>query len=129
MFLIKGSSQVPIDLISNYYEVSVRKNYTLYQYHVDFEPAIDSKRLRIGLLYSFKHLFQDCCSFDGQQLYSVYKLEEEITTIDAKRNFDDQTIKIKIKFTNTVTPESNEALRLFNILLKRFFLFLLALLS
>lgn len=97
----------------------MKSDYTLYQYHVDFEPAIDSKRLRIGLLYSFKHLFNDCASFDGQQLYSIYKLDDEVTTVEAQRKFDDQTVTIRIKFTNTVTSESSQALSIFNILLKR----------
>lgn len=108
-----------IELFTNYFEVMSKPNWLLHQYHVDFDPPIESKRLRIGLLKQHDHLFANNKAFDGQTLYSLTKLEENITEIQSIKQFDQQTVNIRIKHTNEITSNSDEAVRMFNIIFKR----------
>ena len=50
----------------------------MYQYHVDFEPEIQSKLLKQGLMKQHDGLFNNSKAFDGQTLYSMIKLENEV---------------------------------------------------
>ena len=50
----------------------------MYQYHVDFEPEIDSKRMRIGLLRPHDPLFDNNKAFDGRTLFSMKRLDNEV---------------------------------------------------
>lgn len=50
----------------------------MYQYHVDFEPEIDSKRMRIGLLRPHDPLFDNNKAFDGRTVFSMKKLDNEV---------------------------------------------------
>jgi aubergine-like protein len=90
----------------------------LYQYHVDFDPQIESKRLRIGLLKQHESLFVNK-AFDGMTLYSLTKLDQEVTELKSIRNYDQMPIILKVKLVNQVLPLSAESLRMFNIIFKR----------
>jgi aubergine-like protein len=65
-------------LYTNFFEVVNKPNWKLYHYRVDFEPIIESKRLRIGLLKQHDELFSNNKAFDGQDLFSLTKLDKEV---------------------------------------------------
>lgn len=50
----------------------------LYQYHVDFDPVIESKRLRVALFNQHNKLFDNVKAFDGMTLYSLTKLPNDV---------------------------------------------------
>lgn len=54
----------------------------LYQYRVDFEPLVESKRLRIGLLKQHDEMFANSKAFDGQDLFSLTKLDKEVNNAE-----------------------------------------------
>jgi len=89
------------------------------KYHVDFDPPIESKRLRIGLLKQHDHLFANNKAFDGMTLYSLTKLEDEVTLLKSIKQFDQMEVLIKVKHTNEVLSNSSEGIRMFNIIFKR----------
>lgn len=66
-------------MMTNYYKIVTRPDWHLYQYHVDFNPPIDSRKLRKGMLYEHAKMFK-CHLFDGMQLYSATKLDEEVSS-------------------------------------------------
>ena len=72
-----GTEGRPIPIVCNYFEVISQPNWVLFQYHVDFAPVVDSKRLRMQLMKPHDHLFQNK-AFDGSTIYSLTKLEKEV---------------------------------------------------
>ena len=59
IFFSTGATGTPIPLVSNYLQLLTKPNWILYQYHVDFSPEIDSKRLRYALFAQHKEMFGD----------------------------------------------------------------------
>ena len=65
--------------MANYFEAVSKPEWLLHQYHVDFNPPVDSKRMRQALLHSHNDLFPDNKAFDGSTLYSLTKLPNEVS--------------------------------------------------
>ncbi len=76
--------------MSNFIELVKRPNWTLYQYHVSFEPEIESKRVKFALLGSNPGIFRNSKAFDGSILYSTVKSETGVRNFNIKTY---QTIK------------------------------------
>lgn len=66
-------------MYTNFIELVSAPKWTLYQYHVDFEPTIESQRLRAALMSQHNEMFDNAKAFDGMTLYSVKKLPSEVT--------------------------------------------------
>lgn len=71
-----GRAGTAIKILCNYFEVLSHPDWVLYQYHVDFLPVIDSRRMRQALLKNHDHLFPRNKAFDGSTIYSLDRLEE-----------------------------------------------------
>ncbi len=97
----------PIELMTNFFEVKcmdTQVDWTLYQvilnnlysqlvslknqlfnllnfnskYHVNFEPDIQSKVLKSGLLKEHNAIFKNSRAFDGSTIYSMTKLPDAV---------------------------------------------------
>lgn len=77
-FFISGTKGTKVPLIANFFEVISQPNWVLHQYHVDYEPQIESRRLRVALLHTHDSLFPRNKAFDGSTLYSLTKLPDEV---------------------------------------------------
>ena len=82
-FLIKiffslGSSGIPVKLVTNLFNLDLPPDWQLYQYHVTYSPDIESRRLRIALLYSHRELSSKAKAFDGVILFLSQKLEAKV---------------------------------------------------
>lgn len=95
-----------------------RPNWVLYHYRVDFEPSIESKRLKSSLLYKHKELFENI-AFDGESLFLIRKLNSEVTKLESVRNFDQKTIQIQLRLVSEITPNTAEIMQFMNIVFKR----------
>jgi aubergine-like protein len=73
--------------MANYFEVISKPNWILYQYHVDFVPQIESKRLRQAMLHCHDELFPQHYAFDGSTLYTLTKLPDEVKKGEKKLYF------------------------------------------
>lgn len=83
-----GTGGTSISLLCNYFAVLNQPNWRLYQYHVDYAPVIDSKRLRIALLRNHEAtLFPTNKAFDGMTLYSTTHLREDVNIHSRKFRF------------------------------------------
>ena len=71
-----GEAGTPVTLLCNYFEVINKPDWVLYQYHVDYFPPIESKRMRIALMHNHDALFPTNKAFDGGTLYSLTRLDE-----------------------------------------------------
>ena len=130
-----------VSLMANYFEAINKPNWLLYQYHVDFNPQIDSRRMRQAMLHQHNNLFPDNKAFDGSTLYSLTKLPNEVTLIEIQspimillyiiflfqttnvvsvRESDKEQISIKIKLVCEIIPASPQFVHLFNIVFKRY---------
>lgn len=65
-------------LVTNLFSLDLPLDWQLYQYHVAYVPDIESRRLRIALLYSHKVLSNKAKAFDGVVLFLSQKLEAKV---------------------------------------------------
>lgn len=86
---------------------------------MDFEPPIESKRLRIGLMRQHDSLFSNVKAFDGYTLYSLVKLDNQTTELKSVKQYDQKTVDIKVRFVGSKSPKDEECFRLLNVVLKR----------
>jgi aubergine-like protein len=105
-------------VLTNYFELLSKPSWTLHQYHIDFDPPTESKRLRIGLFSEHSALFP-CKAFDGTTLFSLNKLDQPVTVLESTRNHDQTKVQLTIKLVNEVAANTPEAIRLLNIVFRR----------
>lgn len=73
-----GTSGTTISLTANFFRIVSRPQWVLYQYHVDFQPPIDSRRLRTALL--FQHgVLGVARTFDGALLILPHRLHDKVS--------------------------------------------------
>ena len=76
MFSGTSGSQLPV--VTNYFKLEMAPDWHLYQYHVDFNPPIDSRKMRMALLMSHENLLGRTKAFDGMILYLPKRLQEKV---------------------------------------------------
>uniref|UniRef100_A0A8C7T025 Piwi like RNA-mediated silencing 1 n=1 Tax=Oncorhynchus mykiss TaxID=8022 RepID=A0A8C7T025_ONCMY len=69
-----GFSGSPIELKANFFKILSRPQWVLYQYHVDFKPVMESRRLRSALMYQHEETLGKARTFDGALLFLPHKL-------------------------------------------------------
>lgn len=112
--------QQVIRLKANYFALTNRPQFVVYQYHVDIEPEIDSTGAKKGIFYECTKDIIKCGKiFDGSALYTTQKLDEDLKIIEGTRrrrdNPDEGTpVTITIKFIKEVT--SFQELPMFQVL-------------
>lgn len=116
----RGSSGREIQVLSNYITMRNRPNSALYQYNVSYSPPLESKKLRVGLLYSYAGIGRTK-AFDGMILYLPIKLPDQVTkfTVVTKR---EETVEVTITLTNELSANSPVCLQLFNVIFRRYVL-------
>lgn len=77
LIFLTGTTGAVVPVLSNYFEIVSAPGWQMYHYHVDFNPPVDSRKLRKGLLYDHEKLFASML-FDGMQLYTPTKLPNEV---------------------------------------------------
>ncbi|XP_060081293.1 piwi-like protein 1 [Ylistrum balloti] len=115
----RGSSGTPLPLATNFFTFDCDEDWSLYQYHVDFNPMIDSRKMRAGLLFTHADLLGPTRVFDGMILYLPHKLPQEVTEVYSQTKRDNENIRITIKLTNTFHSTSPQCLHLYNVIFKR----------
>eukprot|EP00300_Choanocystis_sp_HF-7_P041984 c8759_g1_i2.p1 GENE.c8759_g1_i2~~c8759_g1_i2.p1 ORF type:complete len:770 (+),score=206.00 c8759_g1_i2:29-2311(+) len=113
-----GQSGQPIKVLTNYYGLTLGEQ-TFYQYHIDIEPEIHSRKLSSGILGKVENLkhFGGSFVFEGFQLFSQQlfpDLAEEVS-------YNNIVYNVGIKFTNELSTASLTAgaAQLFNIIFRR----------
>lgn len=113
----RGTTGRAISVVSNYVTLKSRPNSALYQYNVSFSPAIESKKLRFALLYSYEGIGKTK-AFDGMILYLPHKLPDQVTKFTTKTQREEM-IEITITLTNELSVDSPICLQLFNVIFRR----------
>ncbi|NXW57063.1 PIWL1 protein, partial [Eurystomus gularis] len=113
-----GSSGSLIKLTANYFRLTSRPQWTLYQYHVGYSPEMEARRLRSALLFQHEKLIGKTHAFDGAILFLPKKLANKVTEVLSRtRNGED--VKITITLTNELPPSSPTCLQFYNIIFRR----------
>uniref|UniRef100_A0A8C4K812 Piwi-like protein 1 n=1 Tax=Dromaius novaehollandiae TaxID=8790 RepID=A0A8C4K812_DRONO len=113
-----GSSGIMIRLSTNYFRLTSRPQWVLYQYHVDYNPQMEARRLRSALLFQHEELIGRTHAFDGTILFLPKKLGNKVTEVFSRtRNGED--VKITVTLTNELPPTSPTCLQFYNIIFRR----------
>ncbi|XP_072372927.1 piwi-like protein 1 isoform X2 [Scyliorhinus torazame] len=113
-----GVSGSQIRLITNYIRLNSRPQWALYQYHVDYSPQMESRRLRTVLLFMHDKILGTTRVFDGSILFLPIKLEKKVTELLSQTR-DGQNVKVTVTLTNELPPTSPTCLQFYNIVFKR----------
>ena len=115
-----GDNQGTIKIVTNYFKLITPKDQVVHSYRVDFDPQVESVRVRRGLIYDNRETFDRAYVFDGgNEIKSLCKLENDPTTVTGTRKSDGASITITIKYTSTVSWGHPEMLRLYNTQMRR----------
>ena len=69
-----------VNLLANHFEIKFDQEWNLHQYEVNFEPDIDSKRVKFALLMAHESLFPNR-AFDGRILYTTTRLPDDVSPL------------------------------------------------
>lgn len=113
----QGKSGLPISLSCNYFKLLTTPTWRIYQYHVDFEPTIDSRRVRCGLLSEFRDILHGYI-FDGSKAFTNTKLRDDNLEVQAVTRKEEK-IKITIKYVGVISMTEWQSVQVLNLILRR----------
>lgn len=79
--LFTGSSGIIVRLSTNHFRLTSRPQWALYQYHIDYNPLMEARRLRSALLFQHEDLIGRCHAFDGTILFLPKRLQHKVMWI------------------------------------------------
>lgn len=113
-----GKDGEPIKLLSNYFRVKTKPQWRIVHYHVEFTPELESVRVRCGVLSEHARSFGAGYLFDGKQLFTTKKFEEDVTVLQVKsKQGIDYTINIK--YVGVISSVEPRFLQVLNLILRR----------
>ena len=89
-----------VEIYSNFFELIKKPNWHLYQYHVDFEPATENKRLKSMLVKTIDSLKNSV--FDGTTLFTTSNLIK--TVFSCTKPGDGVEYKLTVRKTVDIYP-------------------------
>ncbi|XP_041855225.1 piwi-like protein 1 [Melanotaenia boesemani] len=112
-----GTSGAPVRLTANFFRILSRPQWVLYQYHVDFKPPMESRRLRSGLLFQHEQVFGPA-QFDGAQLFLPHRLPNQETVLHSDTRMGEK-VQITVTLTNELPPTSPVCIQFYNIIFRK----------
>lgn len=76
-----GSSGIIVRLSTNHFRLTSRPQWALYQYHIDYNPLMEARRLRSALLFQHEDLIGRCHAFDGTILFLPKRLQHKVISV------------------------------------------------
>ncbi|XP_038674833.1 piwi-like protein 4 isoform X1 [Scyliorhinus canicula] len=113
-----GSSGIPVKIVTNLFAFRSPPKWCLNQYQVTFMPDIESKRLRMALLFSHSDLLGSVRAFDGAMLFLPNKLQNKVTKVTSMMK-NGQIVNIVITLTSEFPQDSPMCIQFFNITIKK----------
>ncbi|XP_061116607.1 piwi-like protein 1 [Conger conger] len=113
-----GVSGSRIELRANFFRILSRPQWVLYQYHVDFNPPMESRRLRSALLFQHNETLGTARTFDGAILFLPRRLHSTETVLHSETRHGEK-VKITVTLTNELPPTSPVCLQFYNIIFRR----------
>lgn len=72
-----GSSGIIVRLSTNHLRLTSRPQWALYQYHIEYNPLMEARRLRSALLFQHEDIIGRCHAFDGTILFLPKRLQQK----------------------------------------------------
>ncbi|KAK2837579.1 hypothetical protein Q5P01_014791 [Channa striata] len=113
-----GTTGSAIQLSANFFRILSRPQWVLYQYHVDFKPPMESRRLRSALLFQHEEALGSARSFDGALLFLPLRLDSKETVLHSETR-NGEKVQITVTLTNELPPTSPVCIQFYNILFRR----------
>uniref|UniRef100_A0A672JIH6 Piwi-like protein 1 n=1 Tax=Salarias fasciatus TaxID=181472 RepID=A0A672JIH6_SALFA len=113
-----GTTGKPIQLTANFFRIMSCPQWVLYQYHVDFNPPVEARRLRTALLFQHEQTLGTTRSFDGSLLFLPKRLHDKETVLCSETK-NGEKIQITVTLTNELPPSSPMCLQFYNIIFRR----------
>ncbi|XP_067557331.1 piwi-like protein 1 isoform X2 [Pseudorca crassidens] len=113
-----GSSGTIVRLSTNHFRLTSRPQWALYQYHVDYNPLMEARRLRSALLFQHEDLIGRCHAFDGTILFLPKRLQHKVTEVFSQTR-NGEHVRITVTLTNELPPTSPTCLQFYNIIFRR----------
>uniref|UniRef100_A0A8C3ILA1 Piwi like RNA-mediated gene silencing 1 n=1 Tax=Chrysemys picta bellii TaxID=8478 RepID=A0A8C3ILA1_CHRPI len=113
-----GTSGTTIRLSTNHFRLTSRPQWALYQYHIDYNPQMEARRLRSALLFQHEEIIGRTHAFDGTILFLPKKLQNKVTEVFSQTR-NGENVKITITLTNELPPTSPTCLQFYNIIFRR----------
>lgn len=114
----RGEAGQPCTVIANYFALTSKPDWVIFQYHVAFSPDVDNPRLRRGLLHEHKEVL-GVYLFDGAILFKLHRLEQNETTVCSKNRTTEETITIIIKLTKEVGHKDPIVMQIMDIQMRK----------
>jgi len=115
-FSKKGTYGSKFDLVTNYFEMNKRSNFTLNQYRVDFDPIEDNTKVKKGLMRVHAEKL-GAMIFDGHMMYRTDLLNEELEDLVSVTD-SGISYKIHIRLVGHVNPDDPMFLQFYNIVMR-----------
>lgn len=112
----KGTAGTPNPMCVNYIPFKSRKE-GAFQYNVSFNPPVESRNMRFGMLKEHQNLIGKTKAFDGATLFLPHRLPRPQTILESKRITDGATVELKLTLVKVLDP--TDCLQLYNIVLRR----------
>ncbi|XP_047447719.1 piwi-like protein 1 [Mugil cephalus] len=113
-----GTTGSLIHLRSNFFRILSRPQWVLYQYHVDYKPQMESRRLRTALLFQHEEVIGSARSFDGAQLFLPRRLHSKETLLYSTTK-NGEKVQITVTLTNELPPTSLVCIQFYNIIFRK----------
>ncbi|XP_060893634.1 piwi-like protein 1 [Labrus mixtus] len=113
-----GTSGRSIPLSANFFRILSRPQWVLYQYHVDYKPPMESRRLRSALLFQHDEALGSARSFDGALLFLPLRLHSKETVLHSETR-NGEKVQITVTLTNELPPTSPVCIQFYNIIFRR----------
>ncbi|XP_030626880.1 piwi-like protein 1 [Chanos chanos] len=113
-----GTSGSPIELRANFMRLLSRPQWALFQYHVDFNPPMESRRLRSALLFQHSETLGSAHTFDGAILFLPNRLQNNETVLCSETKHGEK-VQVTVTLTNELPPTSPVCLHFYNIIFRR----------
>ncbi|XP_026877877.2 piwi-like protein 1 isoform X1 [Electrophorus electricus] len=113
-----GTSGFPIELRANFMRLLSRPQWALYQYHVDFNPPMESRRLRSALLFQHEQTLGKARCFDGAILFLPHRLHYTEMVLCSETRHGEK-VQITVTLTSELPPSSPVCLQFYNIIFRR----------
>ncbi|XP_055936429.1 piwi-like protein Ago3 [Argiope bruennichi] len=115
----KGTYGDSLNLEVNYVYLRTYHGKGIYEYHVDFEPLIDSRNMKFRLMNDpvVKKIIGNVKTFDGMKLYLPLKLAVSPQKIAVTRPTDKTIVTVVIRLIKESSP--SDCLHLYNLLFRK----------
>lgn len=114
----KGKTGQPLQLQANYFRIVKKPSWSLYQYHVDFEPAIELVGLRKRFIYEQKPVLGGYLYDNGKILYLTQRIPNDLLNV-AVKDRDEKEYQMTVKWVAVVEMTTKESLQVLNVILRR----------